>query len=101
MSNMEPGVLLGSAYYVNTEDTPEQVRSGILAMAQAGLKLVRIFLQWTHVEPVQGRWDWSQYDAVFEAAAAGGSGCHRHPDRTQPSRLDADFLRPAGYWAAG
>ena len=74
MANLDPVVLLGSAYYVNTEDTPEQVRAGILSMAQAGMKLVRIFLQWTHVEPRQGQWDWSQYDAVFEAAAAGGLG---------------------------
>ena len=74
MTDLDPAVSLGSAYYVNSEDTPEQVRSGIQAMAQAGLKLVRVFLQWTHVEPVQGRWDWSQYDAVFEAAAVGGLG---------------------------
>ncbi len=74
MTNLDPAVLLGSAYYVNTEDTPEQVRAGILSMAQAGLKLVRIFLQWTHVEPRQGQWDWSQYDAVFDAAAASGLG---------------------------
>jgi beta-galactosidase len=74
MTNLDPAVLLGSAYYVNTEDTPEQVRAGIRAMAQAGLKLVRIFLQWTHVEPRQGHWDWSQYDAVFEAASACGLG---------------------------
>jgi beta-galactosidase len=74
MTNLDPAVLLGSAYYVNTEDTPDQVRAGIQAMSQAGLKLVRIFLQWTHVEPRQGHWDWSQYDAVFEAAAAGGLG---------------------------
>jgi beta-galactosidase len=74
MTDFDPAVMLGSAYYVNTEDTPDQVRSGIRTMAQAGLKLVRIFLQWTHVEPRQGRWDWSQYEAVFEAAAAGGLG---------------------------
>jgi beta-galactosidase len=74
MTHLDPTVLLGSAYYVNTEDTPQQVRAGIAAMAQAGLKLVRIFLQWTHVEPRKGQWDWSQYDAVFETAAAGGMG---------------------------
>jgi beta-galactosidase len=74
MLNLDPAVSLGSAYYVNNEDTPEQVRTGIQAMAQAGLKLVRVFLQWTHVEPRQDRWDWSQYDALFEAAAAGGLG---------------------------
>jgi len=74
MTDLDPAVLLGSAYYVNTEDTPEQVRAGIAAMAQAGLKLVRIFLQWTHVEPRQGQWDWAKYDAVFDAAGAGGLG---------------------------
>ena len=74
MADLNPAVLIGSQYYVNTGDHPEQVRGGIRSMAQAGLKLVRIFLQWTHVEPRQGQWDWSQYDALFEAAAEGGLG---------------------------
>ena len=43
MTDLDPAVLLGSAYYVNTEDPPEQVPAGILSMAQAGLKLVLIF----------------------------------------------------------
>ncbi len=74
MTDLNPAVLIGSQYYVNTGDSPEQVRAGIRAMAQAGLKLVRIFLQWTHVEPRQGQWDWSQYDALFDAAGEGGLG---------------------------
>ena len=74
MPNLNPNVLLGSQYYVNTEETPEHVRAGIAAMARAGLKLVRIFLQWDHVELKDGRWDWSQYDALFDAAADGGLG---------------------------
>ena len=57
MADLNPAVLIGSQYYVNTGDNPEKVRGGIRAMAQAGLKLVRIFLQWTHVEPRQGIWD--------------------------------------------
>ena len=40
MTELDPSVLLGSQYYVNTEDTPEQIRAGIHAMGQAGLKLV-------------------------------------------------------------
>lgn len=71
---MDPVVLLGSQYYVNTDDTPEQVQAGIGAMARAGLRLVRIFLQWNHVEPRQGCWDWSQYDALFDAAEKNGLG---------------------------
>ena len=74
MTELDPSVLLGSQYYVNTEDTPEQIRAGIHAMGQAGLKLVRIFLQWTHVEPRQGRWYWDQYDALFDTAAEEGIG---------------------------
>ena len=74
MIEFNPAVLLGSQYYVNTGDSPAQIRAGIASMAQAGLKLVRIFLQWTHVEPRRGQWDWSQYDALFDAAAEGGLG---------------------------
>ncbi len=74
MPELDPTVSLGSQYYVNTGDSPAQIRAGIGTMARAGLKLVRIFLQWTHVEPRQGKWDWSQYDALFDAAAEGGLG---------------------------
>lgn len=74
MTELDLRVLLGSQYYVNTDDTPEQIKAGIHAMGKAGLKLVRIFLQWTHVEPRQGRWTWDQYDALFDAAAREGIG---------------------------
>ena len=74
MEELDTSVLLGSQYYVNSDDTPEQIRSGIHAMGQAGLKLVRIFLQWTHVEPRQGYWFWDQYDALFDTAAEEGIG---------------------------
>ncbi len=43
--SLDPRVLLGSAYYVNNGDSPEQIRAGMDAMARSGLKLVRIFLQ--------------------------------------------------------
>jgi beta-galactosidase len=74
MPELDSTVYLGSQYYVNTGDTPDQIHAGIDAMARAGLKLVRIFLQWTHVEPRRDRWDWTQYDALFAAAAEGGLG---------------------------
>ena len=74
MTELDPRVMLGSQYYVNTEDTPEQIKAGIHAMGKAGLKLVRIFLQWTHVEPRQDRWIWDQYDALFDTAAKEGIG---------------------------
>ena len=74
MPELDPTVYLGSQYYVNTGDSPDQIRAGIGAMARAGLKLVRIFLQWTHVEPRRDQWDWTQYDALFAAAAEGGLG---------------------------
>jgi len=58
MANLDPVVLLGSAYYVNTEDTPEQVRAGILSMAQAGA----------------GGETASQMDTVLHGAAGSGGG---------------------------
>ena len=57
---LDPSVVLGSQYYINPDETPDEVRAGIAQMAQARLKLVRIFLQWTHVERQAGEWDWSQ-----------------------------------------
>jgi hypothetical protein len=74
MPELDSTVYLGSQYYINTGDSPAQIRAGIEAMARAGLKLVRIFLQWTQVEPRRGQWDWAQYDALFAAAAESGLG---------------------------
>lgn len=67
--NLSSEVWLGSQYYINDEETPEQIYTVIAAMHNAGLKLVRIFLQWHQVERYPGQWNWAQYDALFEAAA--------------------------------
>ena len=41
-------------------------------MADTGLTIARIFTIWDQVEPEQGRFDFSKYDAVYDAAARHG-----------------------------
>jgi beta-galactosidase len=68
LTNSYSKVWLGSHYYINLSDTPEQIQEGIAAMARAGLKLVRIFLQWNDLERQEANWNWELYDVLFAAA---------------------------------
>lgn len=63
---------LGSQLFINGEDTAAQVRIWVQQMAQARLKLIRLFLIWDHLEPAPGQWRFEVYDAVFDEAAACG-----------------------------
>lgn len=69
---MTSPTLLGSQLFINLEDTPARVRSWVRQMAQARLKLIRLFLIWDHLEPAPGQWRFDVYDAVFDEAAACG-----------------------------
>lgn len=68
---LEP-LALGSQYYIGRGDTPASVHAGLRAMAAARLRYVRLFLLWDLLEPKEGQWDWSTYDAAFDAAAEFG-----------------------------
>ncbi|TVR40374.1 MAG: hypothetical protein EA402_13795 [Planctomycetota bacterium] len=67
-------IALGSQYYINKDSTVLEVRQGIAEMAAQGLRLVRIFAIWDHLEPAPGQYHWEVYDALFDAAAEAGLG---------------------------
>lgn len=66
---------LGSQVYINREDSPAQVRERMKLLAEHGMVLCRLFLDWDQVEPRRGRWTFEQYDASFDAGAEFGVGC--------------------------
>lgn len=65
-------VRLGSQLYINKTDTPEQVSAWVRQMHEAGLRVIRLFMVWDQLEPREGEWDFSNYDACFETAVQCG-----------------------------
>ncbi len=65
---------IGSQLFINKTTTPDEARDWVESMHRAGLKLIRLFVIWDHVEPSKGTWDFSTYDAVFDTAATCGMG---------------------------
>jgi len=63
---------IGSQLYINKYDTPKQVRRWVEQMKQCDLSVIRLFVQWGHVEPKEGVYDFAAYDACFDAAASAG-----------------------------
>ena len=67
-------VRLGSELFINREDSPAQIRGCVAQMADHGMALVRLFNFWDLCEPRRGQWDWSRFDAAFDAAESHGLG---------------------------
>jgi beta-galactosidase len=65
-------VEIGSQLFINQGDTPDQIRKWVRQMKDSHLKLIRLFVTWSLVEPMTGRWDFRQFDACFEEAEAQG-----------------------------
>ncbi len=72
-SNMTlPSPCIGSQLFVNRTHQPHELKLEVDRMAEAGLKLIRLFLVWDHLETEAGHWNFSAYDAVFDRAAERG-----------------------------
>lgn len=69
---LDRSVRFGSHLFVNPEDTPALLRARIAVLAEAGFRLIRLFLPWGQLEPRPGTWQWSPFDEVFDAAASHG-----------------------------
>jgi hypothetical protein len=65
---------IGSQLFINKTMTPEEARGWVESMHRAGLKLIRLFIIWDHIEPAPGQWEFSVYDSVFDTAAELGMG---------------------------
>lgn len=65
---------IGSEVWVQPWHSAESIHIQFEQMKQYGMKYARIFLDWRHVEPVRGSYDFSLYDTVFKAAEKNGIG---------------------------
>lgn len=71
---VEKGFLprIGAQFFCNPEDTQEDIEKHFSLMQQYGIRLMRLFILWDHVEPKPGEWNFSQYDALYDQAALHG-----------------------------
>lgn len=61
-------VQIGSQLFINATDSSQRVKQLVKRMHDYGLTLIRLFLLWDQLEPEEGIWDFSRYDACFDAA---------------------------------
>jgi beta-galactosidase len=65
-------VRLGAEFFLNATETRESVFGHFRAMRDTGLTVARIFTLWDQVERERGKWDFTRYDWVYDAAAENG-----------------------------
>ena len=65
-------IFLGSQYYRPPNPRPEDWDRDFRRIQEHGLDLVRFWVHWSKVNPAPGRWDWSDYDGLFDAAEKNG-----------------------------
>ena len=63
---------IGSEFFLNRTETKESVQRHFRLMQENGLTLARIFVIWDDVERTPGKWDFTGYDWIYDAAAQSG-----------------------------
>ena len=59
---------IGAQFFINPEDTLEDCRKHFALMRRYGIRLVRLFILWDHVEPRPDEWHFERYDAIYSLA---------------------------------
>lgn len=65
-------VRIGAEFFLNRAETRDSVFLHFREMAGTGLTVARIFTLWDQVEHEQGKWDFTRYDWIYDAAARHG-----------------------------
>ena len=69
MNDLAPSSkMVGSQIFVNRHDTCASIESWVRDLHAASFSCIRLFIDWTIVNPRAGTWDFSQYDACFRTA---------------------------------
>ena len=67
------GQLFAGVHYQPVDRTLEQVKRGVVVVAQSGFKVVRMGdLAWDYFEPADGKFDFKHFDAVMNEMQAAG-----------------------------
>ena len=83
---------VGAEIWIEPRQTERQIDNWFSLAAENGMKSVRIFLMWNYIEGKKGKYDFTLYDAAFDAAERHGleieaTLCAIHG----PSHLDSSF----------
>ncbi|MBC2600340.1 beta-galactosidase [Puniceicoccus vermicola] len=62
----------GSHLFVNPEDTVEELKPRMEALASAGFTLIRLFMVWDLIEPKSKQYKWTIFDQLFDLSAQMG-----------------------------
>lgn len=63
---------LGSMYWINPKYSLEEFREDMRRIKENRLSMLRTFIMWEYVEPKRNQFDFSSYDAFFQAAEEAG-----------------------------
>src|SRR5664280_210390 len=63
---------LGAEFFLNNSETRDSVFRHFRLMAGTGLTIARIFTIWDQIEREEGKWDFTGYDWIYDAAAQNG-----------------------------
>ena len=55
---------IGAQFFVNPQDSTEDIIKHFDLMQEHGITLVRLFILWEHIEPDEGLWNFSNYDIL-------------------------------------
>lgn len=65
-------VRIGAEFFLNRTETRDSVFLHFRRMADTGLTIARIFTLWDQIEREKGKWDFTAYDWIYDAAAGNG-----------------------------
>jgi beta-galactosidase len=65
-------VRIGAEFFLNRTETRDSVFLHFRRMADTGLTIARIFTLWDQIEHERGKWDFTGYDWIYDAAAQNG-----------------------------
>lgn len=70
MKDIEENILprLGTEFFINKEESRNDWERHFKVMSENGIKIVRLFVLWAHIEPKKNIWDFSGYDDAYELA---------------------------------
>jgi hypothetical protein len=65
-------VRIGAEFFLNGTETRDSVFHHFRRMADTGLTIARILTLWDQIEHEQGKWDFTRYDWIYDAAVQNG-----------------------------
>lgn len=71
---MKEKTIIGVEYYRPPNPKVKDFSADLQKIKKAGLSVIRIWYHWQQVNPEEGKWDFSNYDKLFESAGKNGIG---------------------------